>query len=134
MTRLYGDDPPVEHFAEFYRRVYEQLEAVWPRCLELGVDVVLDFGCWTRRDRPVTFDATIKHDLKSITKSVTSLLVGIGVDRGWIADINTPIFTYFPDHIDVRSPEKDRITLGHLLTMSAGLAWNESFAVERPSR
>jgi predicted kinase len=53
MTRLYGDDPPVEHFAEFYRRVYEQLEDVWPRCLELGVDVVLDFGCWTRRDRDV---------------------------------------------------------------------------------
>ena len=53
MTRLYGDDPPIEHFAEYYRRVYEQLEDVWPRCLELGVDVVLDFGCWTRRDRDV---------------------------------------------------------------------------------
>jgi predicted kinase len=53
MTRLYGDDPPVEHFAEFYRRVYEQLAEVWPRCLELGVDVVLDFGCWTRHDRDV---------------------------------------------------------------------------------
>jgi predicted kinase len=53
MARLYGDDPPVEHFAEFYRRVYEQLAEVWPRCLELGVDVVLDFGCWTRRDRDV---------------------------------------------------------------------------------
>jgi predicted kinase len=53
MTRLYGDDPPVEHFAEYYRRVYEQLEDVWPRCLELGVDVVLDFGCWTRHDRDV---------------------------------------------------------------------------------
>ena len=51
MTRLYGDDPPVEHFQEFYRRVSQQLEEVWPRCLELGVDVVLDFGCWTRRER-----------------------------------------------------------------------------------
>ena len=51
MTRLYGDDPPIEHFQEFCRRVWEQLEEVWPRCLELGVDVVLDFGCWTRRER-----------------------------------------------------------------------------------
>jgi predicted kinase len=51
MTRLYGGDPPVEHFEEFCRRVWEQLEEVWPRCLELGVDVVLDFGCWTRRER-----------------------------------------------------------------------------------
>lgn len=51
MTRLYGNDPPVEHFSEFYGRVSRQLEEIWPRCLVLGVDVVLDFGCWTRRDR-----------------------------------------------------------------------------------
>jgi predicted kinase len=51
MTRLYGDDPPVEQFSDFYARVSEQLEEVWPRCLELGLDVVLDFGCWTRRER-----------------------------------------------------------------------------------
>jgi predicted kinase len=51
MARLYGDDPPVEHFAEFYRRVWEQMEGVWPRCLELGLNVVLDFGFWTRRER-----------------------------------------------------------------------------------
>jgi predicted kinase len=54
MTRLYGDDPPIEHFAEFYRRVSEQTEEVWSRCLELGLDVVLDFGFWTRRDRDAT--------------------------------------------------------------------------------
>jgi predicted kinase len=51
VTRLYGDDPPVEHFQKFCRRVSEQLEEVWPRCLELGVDVVLDFGFWTCWDR-----------------------------------------------------------------------------------
>jgi hypothetical protein len=81
----------------------------------------------------VAFDATVKHDLKSITKSVTSLLVGIGVERGWIADINTPVVTYFPDHSEVRTPEKDRTTLAHLLTMSAGLAWNESLPWSDPS-
>jgi hypothetical protein len=48
---LYGDDPPVENFAEFYRRIWEQIKDVWPRCLELGLDVVLDFRCWTRRER-----------------------------------------------------------------------------------
>jgi predicted kinase len=51
MARLYGDDPPVEHFAEFYRRVWEQMEDVWPKCLELGLNVVLDFGFWARRER-----------------------------------------------------------------------------------
>ncbi len=27
------------------------LDTVWPRCLELGLSVVLDFGFWTRRER-----------------------------------------------------------------------------------
>jgi predicted kinase len=54
MVRLYGDDPPAEHFADFYRRIYEQAEEIWPRCLELGVDVVLDFGFWSRSERDAT--------------------------------------------------------------------------------
>ena len=54
MTRLYGDNPPVEQFADFYWRVHEQVEKIWPRCLELGVDVVLDFGFWTRQSRDDT--------------------------------------------------------------------------------
>lgn len=83
---------------------------------------------WTEPLGAIAFDATVKHDVKSITKSVTSLLVGISLDRGWIADINTPVFTYFPEHGDLCTPEKQRITLAHLLTMSAGLAWDEAIA------
>jgi predicted kinase len=51
MTRLYGDDPPAESFPELCRRVSELLDQVWPRCLELDVDVVLDFGFWARPER-----------------------------------------------------------------------------------
>ena len=54
MTRLYGNDPPAEHFADFYWRIYEQVEEIWLRCLELGVDVVLDFGFWNRQERDAT--------------------------------------------------------------------------------
>jgi predicted kinase len=54
MVRLYGDNPPTEHFADFYRRIYKQVEEVWLRCLELGVDVVLDFGFWSREERDAT--------------------------------------------------------------------------------
>jgi len=50
MARLYGDDPPVEHFGELYRRVCQQVEEVWPRCLELGLNVVLEFSFWTSRN------------------------------------------------------------------------------------
>ena len=73
----------------------------------------------------ITFNATTKHDERSISKSVTSLLVGIAVDRGWIENIAAPVFSFFPEYADLRTPEKDKITLRHLLTMSAGFAWDE---------
>jgi CubicO group peptidase (beta-lactamase class C family) len=80
---------------------------------------------WGRPLGRVAYDAGKLHDLRSITKSVTSLLVGIALDRGWIKDIDTPALSFFSEYADLRSAEKDRVTLRHLLTMSAGFAWNE---------
>src|SRR5450631_3310401 len=57
----------------------------------------------------------------SMAKSVVSLLVGIAIDRGLIKDLDAPAVSYFPEDTDLRMPDKDPITLRHLLTMSAGL-------------
>jgi CubicO group peptidase (beta-lactamase class C family) len=67
------------------------------------------------------FDATTRHPGNSMTKSVVSLLVGIAMDRGLIKDLDAPVISYFPEGADLRAPGQDRITLRHLLTMSAGL-------------
>jgi CubicO group peptidase (beta-lactamase class C family) len=74
----------------------------------------------------VSFDAGTKHDVRSISKSVTSLLVGIALDRGLLTDLDAPVFSFFPEYADLRTPEKDRMSVRHLLTMSSGLAWNET--------
>jgi CubicO group peptidase (beta-lactamase class C family) len=73
----------------------------------------------------VTFNATTKHNMNSATKSVISLLVGIAIDRGWITGLETPVLTYFPEYADLRTPEKDQISVRHLLTMTGGLEWHE---------
>jgi CubicO group peptidase (beta-lactamase class C family) len=67
------------------------------------------------------FDATIKHAGNSMTKSVVSLLVGVAMDRGLIKDLDAPVLSYLPQYTDLRTPERDRITLRNLLTMSSGL-------------
>jgi CubicO group peptidase (beta-lactamase class C family) len=74
----------------------------------------------------VAFDADTLHNMKSVSKSVASLAVGIAIDRGLIQSNNEPIFSFFPELSDLRSPEKDRIQLAHALTMSMGLKWVEA--------
>ena len=81
------------------------------------------------RSRPVgnaTFDADTLHDMKSVSKSVASLVLGIAIDRGLIGSLNEPIFSFFPELSDLRTPEKERIQLLHVLTMSMGLKWVEA--------
>ena len=63
-------------------------------------------------------------NVKSVTKSMVSALVGIALERGYIRSLDQPVLDFFPEYRDqVTDPRKQRITLRHLLTMSAGLDW-----------
>jgi CubicO group peptidase (beta-lactamase class C family) len=55
-----------------------------------------------RRVENVTFDADTPHDMKSVSKSVASLALGIAIDRGLIGNINDPILSFFPELSDLR--------------------------------
>jgi CubicO group peptidase (beta-lactamase class C family) len=60
------------------------------------------------------------HDLRSVTKSITSLLTGIAVDKGYIQSADDSMMTYLqPSYPDIQ--DKNDITLRHLLTMRSGL-------------
>jgi CubicO group peptidase (beta-lactamase class C family) len=87
---------------------------------------------WGRKLGRVTYKADMVHDLRSVTKSLTSLVIGIAVDRGWIKDLDAPVLSFFPEYADLRTPEKDRITLRHLLMMSTGLVWDEDTPYSDP--
>ncbi|SDR46742.1 CubicO group peptidase, beta-lactamase class C family [Rhizobiales bacterium GAS191] len=81
----------------------------------------------------VNYDAATMHDLRSITKSVTALVLGIEIGKGQIAGVDQPVLPQLPDYGDLRSPERDKITLRHLLTMSQGLVWNEDLPYSNPA-
>jgi CubicO group peptidase (beta-lactamase class C family) len=78
------------------------------------------------RVKSVVFDADTRHALKSVTKSIASLAVGIAIDRGLIRGVDEPILGFFPDLADLRTPEADRLLLRHALGMTLGLEWIES--------
>jgi CubicO group peptidase (beta-lactamase class C family) len=74
----------------------------------------------------IEFGPDTPHNLASVTKSVTGLLVGIALDRGDLESVDASVFSFFPEHAALASDGKGQITLGHLLTMTSGLEWNES--------
>lgn len=74
----------------------------------------------------VAYAADVKHDVRSISKSVTSLLVGIALAEGRFPALDSPVFDSFPELAFLGTPEKVRMTFRHLLTMSSGLKWDES--------
>ena len=80
----------------------------------------------SRRVGNVTFDADTLHDMKSVSKSVASLVLGIAIERGLIRSVNEPLLSFFPELSDLRSPEKDSLRLVHALTMTMGLRWVEA--------
>jgi CubicO group peptidase (beta-lactamase class C family) len=88
---------------------------------------------WDRAVPDAEHGPTIKHDLRSITKSVISLLFGIALDGKLIPGIDEPVFNYFPEYADLRTPEKASISLRHLLMMSSGLEWNEYLPYTDPN-
>ncbi|MGY2052321.1 serine hydrolase domain-containing protein [Methylobacterium sp. JK268] len=82
------------------------------------------------RGRPlgrVAFAPETLHDLRSVSKSIVGLLYGIALARGRVPPPESPLYAAFPEHADLaRQPGRERITVAHALTMSLGLAWDET--------
>ncbi len=69
------------------------------------------------------------HDVRSVTKTVTGLLIGIAIEKGFIKSIDQPIED-FSSLLSVEFPQdKSSITIKHLLTMSGGFLWDELISV-----
>ncbi|NIN10857.1 MAG: serine hydrolase [Gemmatimonadales bacterium] len=65
------------------------------------------------------------HDVRSVTKSFTSALIGIAIREGFIQDVEMTLADFLGGLVDNLDEEKGRITIRQLLTMSSGLEWHE---------
>ncbi|KZK79070.1 6-aminohexanoate-dimer hydrolase [Pseudovibrio sp. W64] len=75
------------------------------------------------------YDYTIDslNDLRSANKSITSILVGIPFQQGFISSVDDPISMYLPEYKELfaDAPRKAVITIEHMLTMQSGLDAND---------
>jgi CubicO group peptidase (beta-lactamase class C family) len=66
------------------------------------------------------------HTMQSVSKSVTSALVGVALRRGEIAGLDVKVMPYFKGLRVSTDRRWAGLTLRHLLTMSAGIRWDET--------
>jgi len=72
------------------------------------------------------YDSDDLYRIYSVSKSVTSLLIGIALDKGLIKSVNEPILELLPQYSNIILDErKKKILLKHSLTMSPGFEWDE---------
>jgi CubicO group peptidase (beta-lactamase class C family) len=61
----------------------------------------------------------------SVTKSITSTLVGAAIKDGKIKSVDDQVTSYIPE---LKGSAYDGATVRHLLTMSSGVKWNEDYS------
>jgi CubicO group peptidase (beta-lactamase class C family) len=101
----------VRHGALVYEDYFSGEDQRWPQ------------QHWRERLVQTPRDARTKHDMQSITKSVVALLFGIALDHGSVKNIDAPVLTLLPEYADLRTTEKERMTVRDFLMMTAGLQW-----------
>lgn len=76
---------------------------------------------------PLYHGRDYRHPAKSITKSVTSALVGIARGQGKMPDLDSNLLGLFSQYPDIANMDarKQQITLDHVLSMTAGFEWDE---------
>jgi len=80
------------------------------------------------------YHSTDMHTMQSVSKTVTSVILGIAITRrDFRATLNTPVLKFF-DEAKVKNVDdrKRRIALRNVLTMTTGLDWNEEAPYNDP--
>jgi hypothetical protein len=68
------------------------------------------------------------HTTRSASKAITSALVGIAIDHKFVASVDEPLLSFFPEYkgkINHWDEAKNEITLSHILSMTSGVRGNE---------
>ena len=69
----------------------------------------------------VKFGPEVKHDLRSVTKSIVGLLYGVALADGKVPDLDQSLVGQYPAYEDLAAdPKRGRMTVRHALSMTLG--------------
>ena len=97
---------------------------------DIGIDgvVVVHRGAVVLEDYFGGWGPNDIHSTRSASKSLTSALVGIAIDKGYLTSVDQTILPFFPEYegaIENWDSRKNDITIGHVLSMTSGVRNNE---------
>ena len=81
----------------------------------------------------VNHTANTLHDLRSVTKSIVAVCMGIAIQKQYIKSVDEKVFSYFPEYQDLDTGRYQTLTIKHLLTMTSGMEWNEDIPYTDPN-
>jgi CubicO group peptidase (beta-lactamase class C family) len=105
----------------------DMLERIRDEGIEIHSVIIVKDGRLVLEAYVHPYDRETLHNVKSVSKSVISALVGIALREGVIGGLDETVYEHLPQYItDDMDPRKKQINLRHLLTMTSGLDLDEN--------
>ena len=88
---------------------------------------------WGQPLGDVAHNSDTLHDIRSVTKSITSLLYGIALEEAKVPALDSSLLDAFPEYPDLQNDSlRKTIRISDVLTMQMGTEWNESLPYWNP--
>ena len=126
-TKLWQDASPESQGMDS-ALLLDMLDVIWQENIKIDSVLVVRNGYIVMDAYSYPRDEADRHNIYSCSKSVTSALVGIAIDKGFIKSVKLPVLDFFPERVAKNlNADKEAMTLEHLLSMSSGLDCRDSY-------
>ena len=125
-TRVANDQPQPWPVSSSYNniRVPDSLTLMMKELQTVALLVIKNDSVLYENYQDGYSDSSLSNSF-SVAKSITSLLIGIAIKEGKIKSVDETVGHYLPEFKDGLAT---KLTIRHLLTMSSGSNWDESYA------
>lgn len=106
----------------------EMMEVIWQNDMKIDSVLVVRNGYIVLDAYGYPREESDSPNIFSCSKSVTSALIGVAIDKGDIKGVHQPVLEFFPDRVAKNvDDDKKAMTLENLLTMSSGLECRDNW-------